>query len=258
MTEPKPHLIFIHGFGADRLSWLGNIGEFESGYTTHNLEIPGHGQAEVTEAAQSHSLAQLSEELLAPVVTSPTEPVHLVGHSLGGGLALLYAAKHPRQVQSITLVAPVGLGQGVDTAFTTQFAQLTDADAAMALLQSLVFNPKLISNQLVPPLLQHIAQPGVRDTLTRLADLLDATTRVHDQAQQLTAAKSAVIDAKINRQVIWGLGDNTNVPNAEDETTFGGDWHWFDDCRHLPHIEHRVKFNRLLQAWLTKHAQPTA
>lgn len=35
-------------------------------------------------------------------------PFHLVGHSMGGALAALYTAKHPRQVRSLTLLAPAG------------------------------------------------------------------------------------------------------------------------------------------------------
>lgn len=39
---------------------------------------------------------------------------HLVGHSLGGAVALVLAEQHPERVASLTLIAPAGLGQQLD------------------------------------------------------------------------------------------------------------------------------------------------
>lgn len=66
----------------------------------------------------SHNLDEgisldLGLELLGNYLKSQTEPLHLIGHSTGGLLALLYARKHPEKVRSLTLLG-VGAHPAVD------------------------------------------------------------------------------------------------------------------------------------------------
>ena len=88
------------------------------------LDLPGHGgsvkevgagDAEIFAAAVSDALAALG-----------IERVHLVGHSMGGAIALVrWPAPMPERVASLTLLAPAGLGPEINGAFIDGFVKVT-------------------------------------------------------------------------------------------------------------------------------------
>ena len=242
-------MIMVHGFGADRNSWLGTAADLFKHTTVYTVEIPGHGNA--MDIPVASSLSGLCEQSLAPAIdkiaAESGEPVHLLGHSLGGALAMLAAAQNSEAVASISLIAPHGLGGGVNKAFVETFVTLDDASATLETLQTTVFNSKLISRPLIEPLLHRLQQPGVRHALQTLAQQVVQT----DPA--LTEAMDKLAQSALPRLVIWGHDDVINPLVADDQQRWGGTWHTLADCGHLPHVEHRTKVNQ----WLIELVQST-
>ena len=75
--------VYLHGFGADSLSWAGTMGALNQ-IENHAVDLPGHGSA--LDMLNDGSLADLAEGVLQGIADAP--PAWLVGHSLGGGIAL--------------------------------------------------------------------------------------------------------------------------------------------------------------------------
>lgn len=97
-----PALVFIHGWAASQKFWQYQVAHFAARVQTVTYDLRGHADSEkplkgYTVPDQTHDLAHLIAQLhlSAPI---------LVGHSLGGMIALQYALDHPRGVKALVLV----------------------------------------------------------------------------------------------------------------------------------------------------------
>lgn len=229
-------VLFIHGFGADKQSWAGNLASVFKFAEALSVDLPGHGDA--LSVPTGGSLSAIADKLLNSLEIEG--PIHFVGHSVGASIAALCAAKQPDKVASLTLVAPAGLGTGVSRDFIDQFVRLENESDALQLLQTLVHNKRLIAPALASLLLNQLDRPGARDSLQQFAKLLPGTVA------EVAEAFSVIKNRDIRRQFFWGRQDRINGASEADEQNIGGDWHWYDDTGHLLHIEQRVLFNQTL------------
>lgn len=94
MDAPRP--ILLHGSGGDHRVWE-PLGRRLEGALA--LDLPGHG------AGAPRARVDEIGEALVPVLRSLTGPRALIGHSLGGAVALDLALRHPELVDGLVLVA---------------------------------------------------------------------------------------------------------------------------------------------------------
>ena len=238
--------LLLHGFGSDRLSWLGNLPALLPLATIHALDLPGHGESGLD--AGDGSPLTLARRIEAELDARKLRSVHIIAHSLGGGVALLLADRRPELVASLALIAPAGLGEGVDAGFLHAYPELADAAAATELLQRLVVRPQLIGKQIAARVLEHLARPGARDALQRIA-----TGFIEGEGGLRQAAVAAT--ARVTpRLTIWGQEDAINRPSAARLEAFGGEQHVIAAAAHLPHIETAKQVNSLLAGFLQRVA----
>ena len=89
-------LIFIHGSGGSKESWFHQTQYFNGSIA---LDLPGHPQGNLIPTIDGYV-----EWLHKTVQNAGYRHLVLVGHSLGGGIALLYALKYPQDVAGIVTV----------------------------------------------------------------------------------------------------------------------------------------------------------
>jgi len=89
-------LIFIHGSGGSKESWIYQTQYFKGSIA---LDLPGHPEGELITTIDGYV-----EWLRSAVQEAGYRQVVLVGHSLGGGIALLYALKYPKDLAAIITV----------------------------------------------------------------------------------------------------------------------------------------------------------
>lgn len=232
-------VLLLHGFGADRQSFIGNVSAITDNHQIWGLDLSGHGSAwETDPVAGVSGLASQIEEALA---MCDKTPVHIVGHSLGGALAIVLAHRI-EQVKSLTLLAPMGLGFGVATDFLLTFPTLRTEQPVLEQLGRLVCDKRLISPLVVPLVLEYLEKPGVRERLQHLAASL-----VGGDEPEITQAIKDIVQRNVSRLTIWGKNDAINPYNKADKVVFGGDWHVISECGHIPHIEHRIRVNRAIK-----------
>ncbi|GAB3482107.1 alpha/beta fold hydrolase [Amycolatopsis cihanbeyliensis] len=97
--------VYVHGLGGSSTNWtdLGcQLAPFAPGAA---LDLPGFGFSEPPRGFD-FSLDAHTETLRAYLVGLDAGPVHLVGNSMGGAIALLLAARHPELVRTLTLISP--------------------------------------------------------------------------------------------------------------------------------------------------------
>ncbi|NNF63283.1 MAG: alpha/beta hydrolase [Acidimicrobiia bacterium] len=98
----KPVMVFIHGAGMDRTVWGTHARFFaHRGFAVLALDLPGHGRSEGGPLTSMKEIASWIVQVLDAVeVASAT----LVGHSMGGSVALETAANHPSRVDRLILM----------------------------------------------------------------------------------------------------------------------------------------------------------
>lgn len=103
-----PMVVLLHGFTGAKENWLPLMAELS---TTHRVvapDLPGWGESERRAGADYGVVAQ-SDRIAAWLGTLPRAPDLLVGHSMGGHIAALVAARHPERVRSLALVSAAGM-----------------------------------------------------------------------------------------------------------------------------------------------------
>jgi pyruvate dehydrogenase E2 component (dihydrolipoamide acetyltransferase) len=239
-----PDALLLHGFGADRLSWLANETAIGAVAKLYALDLPGHGASGMD--VGDGALETLSRRIAEALDRKGLHRLHLIGHSLGGGLALMLAASRPDLVASLALIAPAGLGTVVDQAFLSEFPALSRAEETQALLRRLVVRPRLIGKPLIDLVLAQLARPGARSALTSIAE---GIARV-DYA--LNAAADRIAQSDLPRLVIWGEEDAINPLSSAKLAAFGGRALIVADAGHLPHVESPRRVNEAIVDFLTR------
>ncbi len=106
-----PTLVLVHGYTGSKENWYRMARAFDGRYRLVIPDLPGWGQSERKPGGDYGYVAQskrLSEFLALPEV-SGGKPVTLVGHSMGGGIAALTAARYPDRVARVALLDAAGV-----------------------------------------------------------------------------------------------------------------------------------------------------
>ena len=104
-----PLLLLVHGYTGSKENWFPLAGELKTRYRVIAPDLPGWGESERQPGADYGYLAQ-SERLAEFIrVVGGGRPVALVGHSMGGGIVALTAARHPELVSKLVLMDASGV-----------------------------------------------------------------------------------------------------------------------------------------------------
>jgi len=221
--ESGPAVVLIHGFGGDLDNFLFNHDALAARARVYALDLPGHGQS--SKAVSDASVAGLSAAVLAFMDAVGVSAAHLVGHSLGGAIALQTAVSAPGRVSSLSLLAPAALGQSINGAYLRGFVAAESRKELKPLLQQLVANPELVNRQMVDDMLKFKRVDGVPAALTAIAEgfcsgetqtlvLRDALATLACSVQVLWGDRDAIIPAEqasglpasVRTEVLPGIG----------------------------------------------------
>jgi pimeloyl-ACP methyl ester carboxylesterase len=101
-------LVFLHGLGAGKDQWGPQIYSLVGAHRCLFLDLPGEGESSF-DGTQSYSPASQVERLKAFFDALAIKDVVLIGSSMGGCIACLYAATYPDEVSRLIAMAPAGL-----------------------------------------------------------------------------------------------------------------------------------------------------
>jgi pimeloyl-ACP methyl ester carboxylesterase len=111
--EDGTPVVFIHGNCASALHWEEVMLALPEGYRGIAPDLRGYGWTEAKPVDATRGLGDWSDDLHALVEALGIDRFHIVGHSMGGGVAMRYAIDHPERLLSMTLadtVSPFGFG----------------------------------------------------------------------------------------------------------------------------------------------------
>lgn len=240
-SAAPPVLLLLHGFGADRMSWALQQAGLATFASTVAVDLPAHGES--GNDVGDGTIASLSEITASFLRARQAAPAHLIGHSLGGGIAIDLAHRHPDLVASLFLVAPAGLGRAIDAAFLADFTSMTNLDEAQHVLERLVARPRLISRQIAARALNRLLQPGARASLRKIAIGLAAV------AETLRPAIAAIGRTDLPRMIVWGEDDGINPIDQDRVNAFGGSLSLIPGTGHIPQVEAPSRIDALLRGF---------
>jgi pimeloyl-ACP methyl ester carboxylesterase len=104
-------LVVIHGGGGDARTWLNNIDVLSRNYTVFAPDLPGYGGSQPL--IGHYYIPELTKFVGNFSDSLGLDRFHLVGHSLGGGIALNYALEAPGKIKKLVLVSSLCLGSEI-------------------------------------------------------------------------------------------------------------------------------------------------
>ncbi len=256
----NPVVILVHGLGQVGLAdWLSVVPALERDYHVIALDLPGFGLSDAPRG-------KYSPTNYAAVVHQVKErfsrgPVKVVGHSMGGAVALRYTADYPQDVSSAVLVDAAGILNR--TAFVKHSAGAVIDQREMPVVLEGV---RGLLTRYAGAVLETVGQwPDPTGALgefevlwgTVMADNANVNAALALVNEDFTAA---ILRNATPIQVIWGSDDAVaplrtgtllagRLPNAQ--------LHIIEGAEHVPMKTHTATFNRLLLSALESPPAPT-
>ena len=193
-------LVLVHGFGADKDNFTRVARWLTPHYRVIVPDLVGFGESSHRADVDYHYAAQ-AERLRAFVQALGLSRIDLGGNSMGGGIAMSYAAQYPQEVGSLWLIDAAGIGE----APPSELARIVTSGGR---------NPLIITQESDFPALMAFAMsdppylPGpVMDTLARerIANL-PLERRVFQQIAT-DSVSAAVRGNPVPTLVMWGAED---------------------------------------------------
>ena len=197
--EGAETVLLIHGFGGDLDNWLFNLDALAAESTVVALDLPGHGPSPAP--IPDPTVPGLANAVLDFMDAAEVEAAHLVGHSLGGALALAIALAEPGRVRSLTLVCPAGLGSGINREYIDGFVSSASRRQLKPVLENLFADPGLVNRSLVDGVLRYKRLDGVTESLTALAE------GVFPGGAQSWVEPGVIAGLDVPVLVVWGAED---------------------------------------------------
>ena len=129
-------VIFVHGNVSSSRFYEETLAAMPAGYYAVALDLRGFGDSETKTVDATRGVRDFSDDLHSLIeALELTQPIHLVGWSVGGGVVMQYAIDHADKVASLTLLAPMspyGFGGTKDAAGTPCFADFAGSGGGTA------------------------------------------------------------------------------------------------------------------------------
>lgn len=218
-------IAFLHGFADTSESWASIVNELSSEARTIAFDLPGHGGS--LDCPDVRRTSTVADALLQELAVLGGGPVHLVGHSMGGAVAVLAALKKPDVIASLTLLAPGGLGTEINHRLLQRYAEAEDAGTLRSVLENMYGWNNPVSETTIERLVAMRRRPGQRDKLIEIAAGLSR------DGKQGVIPREKLASLEMRVKVLWGTQDRV-LPTRQAHRLppmFAG--HIFEDTGHM-------------------------
>lgn len=231
-------VVLIHGFASDAMSWAPIEGALKQ-RPLIRIDLPGHGKSPKLRIPSFRDLVKVLREAFDAL---SLETAHLVGHSLGGALALALADTRPKSVSTLTLIAPAGLGAEVNGAALLGIGNATRPESLGPWLRTLVADERLVTDSYVRLAMAARSDPNLRAAQLAMADML------FPDGVQAIDLRAALERVEMPTRVIWGRQDAI-IPWRHALRAPGRvGLHLFDGIGHMPQMEASDEVGKIIRS----------
>jgi len=245
-----PTVLLIHGIGGDWRTWEPVLDGLATKHHVVAVDLPGHGRS--MKGAGDYSLGALASALRDLGGALGIERATVVGHSLGGGIAMQFAYQFPERCERLVLVSSGGLGP--DVGLVLRLATLPGSEVFLSLTapaaRSLI---NLISS--AGRALPLRAAPGTEHYARAFAALAEVDTRaaflgtlrgvVGRRGQLVDARDRLYLAEHMPTLIVWGERDAilpVDHGRAAQEAMPGSRLEIFENAGHLPQLDDPRRF----------------
>ena len=258
-----PAVILLHGLGGFAASWRHNIPALARRATVYALDLPGFGTS--AKPYGPYHLPWFARALDGFVETLGLPPAALVGHSLGGAVAVAYALTRPARVERLALVGACVPGFGFHPSWIYRLVALRGVGEALSLLGSAALFKAALARCLHAPARaevdffvdhEYAERAGWPARAAYLATLRGVRRDFEASAPDYRRTL-ATLDVPV--LLIHGRQDRVVPPVhcAEVVEAFPhAGVRWLDACGHFPQIEHAPAVNGWLSDFLVGRPAP--
>ena len=256
-----PPLLLLHGIAGSRDTWAPLIPALSDEFTVIVPDMLGHGTS--AKPRGDYSLGAYAAGARDLLLALGYESATVVGHSLGGGVAMQFAYQFPAHTERLALVSSGGLGQEVSIvlrAATLPGAELvlplitkawvTDTGSRIgALLGAIGLQPSADMTEIARGFAS-LAEPE-----TRAAFLHTARSVIDHRGQRVSARDRLYLAESVPTLIVWGDRDRI-IPchhgSAAAEAMPGARFEVFEGSGHFPHLDRPIQFSRLLARFVNE------
>ena len=255
-----PVLLLVHGMAGSSENWTHVIELLARNHTVIAPDLPGHGGS--APGGGDYSLGSHATTLRDLLVSLGHERATIVGHSLGGGIALQFTYQFPEMTERLVLVSSGGLGNEVS--LVLRAAALPGADLFISATAGV---GRVVGSSVARGLSWVGVQPNpdVAEVARGYASLAEPQRRkafldtlravVGTGGQRVAASDRLYLADGLPILIVWGANDPIiPVSHAEQahEALPGSRLEIFDGVGHLPQVEAPGRFVTVVERFLTE------
>jgi len=240
-------VIFLHAGLADSRMWGAQADEFAREFDVIRPDTRGFGRSEMPPGRWS-----AESDLLALIDALELKPAHLVGCSMGGGIAIDFALLHSERISKLVLVGAAVPGTEPDPEDAQLYATAAAARKAKdyealndAMLDLFLDGPHRRPGYVAKPIRELVHEMNERAVRVDL-EKSPPDELVPPAAQRLgeISAPTLVVVGALDVRSVLRNADllASEIPNARKAV--------IHDAAHLPNMEHPEEFNRLVKEFL--------
>ena len=254
-----PPLLLLHGIANSSETWERVAPLLSEHFTLIAPDLLGHGESATPRG--DYSLGAHASGARDIVTALGHERVTVVGHSLGGGIAMQFAYQFPERAERLVLVSSGGLGREVH--LVLRAASLPGADLVLPALTS----GRVVGlGREVGSLLGRVGlAPGgdlgilakgfasLDNAGSRQAFLHTVRAVIEPGGQRVSASERLALAALLPTLIVWGERDSI-IPVAHGEAAHeampGSRFEVFEGAGHMPHDDEPVRFADALTSFV--------
>ncbi|MCF7804938.1 MAG: alpha/beta hydrolase [Candidatus Marinimicrobia bacterium] len=243
-----PALVFLHGLTFDSRMWQAQYDVFRDENLVLGLDFRGHGYSDAPE--EPYTLDTYIGDVSALLNALHLPNAILVGLSLGGAVALEFAARYPQRVSGLALASPALAGYEWSRAWKETMNRIQQAGNLRTLRQNLRqywLNDPMFAK--VRTMREHAA------LLRKMATSFSGMPLLHGNMQIKSRDNVSDRLRKIRCpvSVVTGQGDRSDfrsIAKTLASKLERVEWHQLDDAGHMVNMEKSQHFNSLLRQFL--------
>ncbi|MHB8652374.1 MAG: alpha/beta fold hydrolase [Terriglobia bacterium] len=236
-----PSVILLHGMVGTATDWARTLGPVSRKFHVYALDQIGFGRS--SKPLIEYKIATFVDFLQEFMRVKRIPKATVVGNSLGGWIAVDFAATHPELVDRLVLVDASGLDAPVHRNVPVDMNP-SSLEGMRKVWELLFYNKDLATDSLVRSSWENRLQDGDSYTIQRLVAALVAGTQFED---------SKVGSIRASTLLIWGRNDAVvpmEVGERFQKAIAGSKLVLIDHCGHVPQIEKPAEFNKVLTEFL--------